>query len=456
LSGARIGGVVDMSNATVGGMLNAEACQVGKYLLLNFTNFKNDIILRGAKIDGQVDVTNATVEGTFNATSLRLESDLFMGSRDGRRAKFKEIRLAGAHVLGQIVIEGAIVEGRLDASSLQVGAQLFMRSSNDYRATFDQIRLVNAQVAGEVAFNGALLNGDVNAQGLQVGTDLHMSGVTSIGKIDLRYARVTGNLDTLGSTLAELDLAGASVGILTFGDVQNASVITAWKNSKGEAGKLNLRNARVGNLMDAPSAWPDQGNLSLAGFTFNHLGGLDENSGSALRDRGPFGWDGWLRRDPTYHPSSYEQLAAAFTAAGDRAGADEIRYLSRIRQREVTTDWWPRASSYLFQYTAGFGIGDYTFLVLAWVFGISFAGALYLRFLVPAGREHGLVWCCGASLSRLLPIIEINREFTDFFNDPERKRLTGRDSLIFSIIAMVGWLLGAILIAAVSGLVPKG
>lgn len=456
LSEAKIDGVVNMSAATVEGTLNAESLQVGNYLLMNSTHFKKDIILRGAKIGGYLNITNATVEGVFNADSLRLESHLFMRSSDGQQAKFKEIRLAGAHVLGQIVIEGAIVEGRLDASSLQVGAQLFMRSSNDYRATFDQIRLVNAQVAGEVAFNGALLNGDVNAQGLQVGTDLHMSGVTSMGKIDLRYARVTGNLDTLRSTLAELDLAGASVGILTFGDVQNASVITAWKNSKGEAGTLNLRNAHVGNLMDAPSAWPDQGNLSLAGFTFNHLGGLDENSGSALRDRGPFGWDGWLRRDPTYHPSSYEQLAAAFTAAGDRAGADEIRYLSRIRQREVTTDWWPRASSYLFQYTAGFGIGDYTFRVLYWVIGVSLVGGLYLWARVPAARQHGPIWCYGASLSRLLPIIEINKEFTDFFNDPERRRLTGRDSLIFSIIAMVGWLLGAILIAAVSGLVPKG
>jgi hypothetical protein len=49
-------------------------------------------------------------------------------------------------------------------------------------------------------------------------------------------------------------------------------------------------------------------------------------------------------------------------------------------------------------------------------------------------------------------VIEINKEFTEFFDDPESKRLTGWQSLIFSAMGIVGFVLGAILIAAVSGL----
>ena len=46
----------------------------------------------------------------------------------------------------------------------------------------------------------------------------------------------------------------------------------------------------------------------------------------------------------------------------------------------------------------------------------------------------------------------INKEFTAFFHDPERKRLTGWQRLIFSAIGIVvGFVLGAILITAVSG-----
>jgi hypothetical protein len=102
----------------------------------------------------------------------------------------------------------------------------------------------------------------------------------------------------------------------------------------------------------------------------------------------------------------------------------------------------------------GFGIGTYTFRVLFWVIGISLLGALYLWTRVKGVRDgnHGFFWCFGASLARLLPVIEINKEFTTFFDDPERKRLTGRQTFIFSAMGIVGFVLGAILIAAVSGL----
>jgi hypothetical protein len=66
---------------------------------------------------------------------------------------------------------------------------------------------------------------------------------------------------------------------------------------------------------------------------------------------------------------------------------------------------------------------------------------------------HGVFWCWGATLARLLPIIEINKEFSDYFDEPgQRKKLCGWLSIVFSAISVLGWFLAAILIAAVSGL----
>jgi len=81
-------------------------------------------------------------------------------------------------------------------------------------------------------------------------------------------------------------------------------------------------------------------------------------------------------------------------------------------------------------------------------------GTWILWRFVPAARigHRGFVWCCGASLSRLLPVVEINKEFTDFFNDPDRTQLNGWQAVAFSALGMIGWALGAILLAAVSGL----
>jgi hypothetical protein len=89
-----------------------------------------------------------------------------------------------------------------------------------------------------------------------------------------------------------------------------------------------------------------------------------------------------------------------------------------------------------------------------WVLGFSLGGALLLWCTVLAARteNRGLLWCFGASLSRLLPVIEINKEFTEFFNDPERARLNWWQSIFFSVFGIVGWVLGAVLAVAVSGL----
>jgi hypothetical protein len=49
-------------------------------------------------------------------------------------------------------------------------------------------------------------------------------------------------------------------------------------------------------------------------------------------------------------------------------------------------------------------------------------------------------------------VITINKELTEFFNDPGRTRLKGWQVFVFSALGMVGLALGTILLLAVSGL----
>ncbi len=227
----------------------------------------------------------------------------------------------------------------------------------------------------------------------------------------------------------------------------------AWRTKEGNPGKLTLRNTHIGNLMDAEDAWPNQGHLHLDGFSFNHLGGFQGNTVSEMRERRATWWEDWVRRDPDYSPFPYQQLAATFAAAGDRDAANDIRFLGRVRQCEREKGLAGVLCGAI-QYVAGFGIGTYTFRVLWWVLGFSLAGAALLWWTVPAARtkQRGPLWCFGASLARLLPVIEINKEFTEFFNDPERQCLNWWQSILFSALGIVGFVLGAILLAAVSGL----
>ena len=69
-------------------------------------------------------------------------------------------------------------------------------------------------------------------------------------------------------------------------------------------------------------------------------------------------------------------------------------------------------------------------------------------------------WRLGASVHRLLPIIKLSKEFDDFFDNPSTnadwpRNLKRWQVAYFAVHAIVGWVLGLILLAAMSGLTQK-
>ncbi|MDQ6868968.1 MAG: hypothetical protein M3178_11390 [Pseudomonadota bacterium] len=474
LRGAKIDGDVDITGASIEGSLYADVLQVGGHLVMrskdqNKASFR-DVVLRGAKvteginmggasfkdvdldkakITGNVDMIGASFDGKLTAYSLQVGGSLYMYSDDQNKASFENVGLRGAKIDGDVDMVGASFDGTLDADSLQVGGSLLLYPLAQHKSSFKDVTLRGAKITGQIAMSGASFDGTLDAEGLQAGGDLFMRDAHCTQEVDMVFAHVGGALDLRGATLADLDLSGASIiGDLRLGGGYKSAV---WTGKNGEAGALNLRNTHIGNLADAKDAWPDREHLHLDGFNFNHLGGFEGETEPEMRARGMDWWDNWARRDPGYSPAPYAQLAAALTSSGDHDAANEIRYLGRVRERE-TEKGLAFVLSGAVQYVAGFGIGTYTFRVLYWVIGISLAGAALLWMTVPAAKQHGPIWCFDASLARLLPVIEINKEFTSFFDDPKRERLTGWQSFIFSAMGIVGFVLGAILIAAVSGL----
>jgi uncharacterized protein YjbI with pentapeptide repeats len=458
LSAAKIAGQIDMTGAGFDDKLNADSLQVGGSLLMysddqNKASFK-DVVLRGAKITGQITMTGASFGGNLEADSLQVGDMLLMGYDRQNKACFKVVDLRSAKVTGDIYMNGASFGGRLNADSLQVGGSLLMYSDDQNKASFKDVNLNSAKLTGQVAMNGASFDGKLEAEALQAGADIFMYDAHFAHAVNMVFAHVGGSLDLRGATLAGLDLSGASVvGDLRLGDPGKHAI---WKGKNGEPGALNLHNANIGNLMDAQDAWPAKGQLHLDGFSFNHLGGFAGETGPKMRKRGMDWWDkNWARLDPEYSPTPYAQLAAALTSLGDRDAANEIRYRGREREREEARrqhKWGGWLFRTALRDVAGYGIGTYTFRVLWWVLGFSLAGAALLWMTVPAANRHGLIWCFGASLARLLPVIEINKEFTEFFNDPKREHLNGLQNILFSALGIVGWVLGAVLAVAVSGL----
>jgi len=457
LHGARVAGEVAMIGARFAGTLTADSLQVGAALLMasqaqHKTKFK-DVDLTHAKIAGNVDMHGAVFDGSLTASSLEVGGGLIMASDAGNKTTFREVNLIAAILHGAVDMEGSSFDGALDAFSAEIHGPLLMGSYGNVNTHFKDVNLAGTEISKSIAMSGSRFDGPLNADFLKVDGDLRMDGARFADKVVMRFAHVGGNLNVRGATLPSLDLSGSSVAYeLRLGGL-NESVV--WKAEKGEPGALYLRNASVGYLVDARDAWPTKGHLHLEGFTFAHLGGTEGESEQQMRDARKVTWwdEDWARLDPDYSPTPYARLAAAFSAAGDREAADEIRFAGRVRQAEAS-GMLDKIWSWILRWVAGYGIGLHTFRVLYWIVGISFLGAVYLRTRVKGVRDahHGFFWCLGASFARLLPAIEVNKEFTAFFDDPKRERLTGWQSFVFTAIGIVGWIFGLILLAAVSGL----
>jgi hypothetical protein len=484
LNSATVHGNIQMDGATFEVSLNADALEVRASFLMTSSDeaasFKN-IYLVSARISGSLAMDGTTF-ADVNAGSLQVGGSIYMrsGERQGSLQRlilvgakvggtlemdgttFKSIDLRGANITRNVSIDKATINEKFDGTAMHVGESFFLKSSS-FQSDKMAAVLRGSTVKGIAEMTASTFNGDLDAYAFQVGADLEMRELHA-RKVNLDFAQIGGNLDARDANLAEFNLPGATIrGDLRLGEskIRNEHAIGASRCTHANTpGTLTLRNASVTNLMDTEDAWPSPGNLHLSGFKFSHLGGFaadstdQRGSEAEMRLRGMDWWDCWARLDSTYTPAPYEQLATALAKSGDRAAADEIQFLHRVRQRDAEN--WPTwfFSGFL-EYAAGFGIGDRTFRVLYWVLGISIAGAVYLWRCVPAARKHGLLWCFGASFSRLLPVIELNKEFADFFRDPKRTRLTDWQIFVFSAFSIIGFVLGAILVAAVSGLTQK-
>lgn len=445
LVGAKVAGKVDIDRAVVDDDLNASSLQVGGDLSISKANF-TEASLAGAKIDGVVKIVETSVAKDFDASSLQSGSHLFIN-----KASLKGLSLIGAKIAGNVGLIDTRFDGELNANLLQVDVNLLMRAGSFFKG----VNLVGAKVNGQIDMNNATFDGELDAASLQTGGDVMMQSSIFAQEVVATFAKIGGSLDLRGSTFAGLDLSGASVaGDLVLGASDKSRLSTVWRNSQSKPGDLILANTHVGNLIAARDAWPEKGHLHLNGFAFTRLGGLTEDQASEPRNREPKRWDEWAKLDSHYSSHPYRQLAAAFAAAGDQDLADEIRYARHVREQENLrgTDWvwsWP------LRFVAGFGV--YPHWVLYWIAGVSLAGAAYLWKFSKGVRDgnHGVVWCWGASLARLLPVITINKEFTDFFDDPKRERLSGLQTFVFSFVGVLGWFLAAILIAAASGITSK-
>ena len=261
LQGARAESAVGFVNSTIEGTFIAKQFRSELSLDLNYTEFKNDVLLNNTKVDGYVAMNGVVFEGKLDAGSLRVDGNLSMRSSEQNSASFKEVILSSAKVAGNVYMDGAIVDGHLNADSLVVGMSLSMRSG-----IFKGMTVSNATIGGNVQMDGASFSENINADALQVGVSMIMRSTeqnkASFHGVSLNSARVAGNVDMDGATFdADVNAHSLQIG----GSLVMRSTATY------DAGfrEVKLIGSKIGGNIETEGARFTQLNLSGANVTRN-------------------------------------------------------------------------------------------------------------------------------------------------------------------------------------------
>ncbi len=423
--------------------------------------------LQGARIEGDIDLANADIRPEVWIEASRIEGNL---------------DLTGGHLAGSLSLRGTRVRGDLAAERLRTDGGLHLGDRAGFKGN---VFLAGARVGGQLTMSGSRFEQTVDAQGATIEKSVLATDARFAQPVDLTFTHIVGSLKLTGAVATRIDLTNAVIGeVLTLGDsgaqlqwqcAGLAHADTNWPLGDQDGRSTNcardsdkpipamiLRNAHIGALQDNAEAWPPE--LDLEGFKYDRIGGIGGTGAADMRRRSPEQWRDWLDRDPTFSSQPYTQLAGVLLAAGYRDTAESVLYYEQERERRAALargDWRGGAWLTLLWAVAGYGIGTYTFRVLYWVGGLTVLGTLMLL-TAPKARRHGLLWCFGASLQRLLPIIEFNKGFKDFFDNPppatngEKRNLNGFQVFFFSVLALTGWVLGFVLLAAMTNLAPRG
>jgi hypothetical protein len=445
-----------ISGAMVTESLDLTAVHITPWVWLGRSRFEKVVKLSWAQFDGGLSFKGSTFDHGFYAEGLRVKGQLDFSHDTVVRGGKLDLR--HAKVEGNLDLSnGSNFEDVIEADRLNVSGNLYLGQGQDNPKPVysTELRLSGAKVEGDLYMDNSVFNKDVKADHLRVTGNLDLQQAIFVKAPELYGAQIMGKLDLTKTFLPGLDLTEAIIG---------KALLLASPRWKLDA-QLTLRNTQVGilqgadpNLQDVNHKSQDvscekqnepfPGNIDLQGFSYDRL-----QNNMIIRDDKWYVC--WLERAHFITPQPYQQLAAVFRAAGDPDRADNVLYAAR--DREMRESWskgecWDAAVLFLLKLTIGYGLGFGYFRALVWVAVFTGIGAAILWRKSEEAKNKGRWWCIGASLDHLLPIVEMNKEFSDSFDRSKADWLKGWPFAYFAIQTIIGYVLASFVVAGLAGL----
>jgi hypothetical protein len=338
--------------------------------------------------------------------------------------------------------------------------------------------LDGADITGDLSLSGAQLAGTDDdgyalvAEGIRVGAAVLLDErFTAAGTVSLNFARadelVLSPARPAGTDEIRFDFSATGA--------QIAGVLR-WAPDGQFSGRVNLEDARVGELDDAwaPTGeraggyWPPDGRIRLNGFAYGQLG--DASVQQRL---------GWIRSQyqgdtpADFATQPYEQLAAMYRQAGQDTEAREVAIAKRRDLRKYGNLSWYRKLGNAFldktirygyqtwRAAAGLAVVFLAFLVLSLIGQhhqvIVPTGAIKGLHPVPTATQCTSTYPCfypfGYTIDTVIPIINVHQ--AEFWG-PDGHAPFGWLWVAGAWAATAaGWALATLLVAGYTGLVRQ-
>jgi hypothetical protein len=417
--------------------------------------------LSGAHIAGGLTFNDAKLSQDLTADRLTVDGNL---SCKGDFKAGGKVSLPGAHVGGQLVFNGATLGHGLTADGLTVDGDMFCKN---FKAS-GELRLPGAHVSGQLVFNGATLGHGLTADGLTVDGDMFCDeGFRALGELRLPGAHIGGQLSFDGAKpidaeTLELNLRGLRVTEELF-----------LSTTERFAGKIDLANARVGELVDCEHTWPRK--LQLSGLVYGAIKDQGQAKLQQEKEQPAVTQKRRLRRelaeveqrlrwirlaeerssdDPAdsdgYMPQPYTQLMTFCREEGRDRDARRAAY-ERERRRWPQLGITSKAWNSFLRWTVGYGYRPLR--ALLWLMALLLVGACVFSSLhtshkiVPLKATHQPFDAMIFTLDRLIPVVSFGlREAYA----PEK----AAQWWAFSY-TLVGWMLSIAVIAGLNSAVRR-
>lgn len=406
---------------------------------------------------------------------------LILGGCENCRVQGQGVRVLGAHITGTLDL------------SYQTACGVTLLADTRFESG---INVMQANLAGLNLTGSHILS--LNAQGVEVKGDVALNKIISTGEIGLSGAIIGGQLACEGATFSNKG------GFALDAEATTIREGLIWReNTACSTGIVNFTAAKIANIVDDLSCWPDDGRLRLNGLAYDRLHG-DHDVSARLR------WvkSGSYFRD-TFTPQPYTQLAKVYRTMGRDGDARRVlRARERLEQKDRQRRWrdvpdglWKVGFNYLgrqwsepllrlwshfLRATIGYGFAPYR--ALWWLGGIWLLATLLAHLAwtdgdfapnsdvlqtsaawlaLADGPNPAETWSTTApgrdwetfnpyayAADLVIPIIDLNQ--TDTWTPSTNRGPWGQRLWRYGfLLNLAGWIITALGVAALTGIVQK-